>query len=83
MNGKSRVATFAFYQHGLYQVRTPTEPVWAYRGSSLIGRRSPLGPYNTTMPRALWCCWGVGVFIPLLCVRGRMNEKSHVERSVF
>ena len=25
-----------------------------YRGTSLIRKRRPLGPYNSPMPRALW-----------------------------
>ena len=26
-----------------------------YRGTSLIRKRLPLGPYSSPMPRALWC----------------------------
>ena len=34
---------------------TPTTPAAAaYRGTSLIRKRHPLGPYGRPMPRALW-----------------------------
>ena len=33
-----------------------------HRGTSLIRNRTPLGPYNRPMRRALWCSWGGGVF---------------------
>jgi len=32
----------------------------AYRGTSLIRKRNPLGPYSTPVPRALWCSQGGG-----------------------
>jgi hypothetical protein len=33
------------------------------RGSSLIRKRRPLGPYSKAMPKALWWSWVVGVFL--------------------
>ena len=30
----------------------------AYRGTSLIRKRTLLGPYSRTTPRALWWSWG-------------------------
>ena len=35
----------------------------AYRGTSLIRNRAPLGPYTRTMPRVLWWSWGGGLFL--------------------
>jgi len=32
----------------------------AYRGTSLIRKRHPVGPYSRTMPRLLWRSWGGG-----------------------
>ena len=37
--------------------------VGAYRGTSLMRKRTPLGPYSRTMPRALWGYEGVGRFL--------------------
>ena len=34
-----------------------------YRGTLLIRKRPPLGPYNSPMPRALWGSWGGGRFL--------------------
>ena len=31
-----------------------TMSISLYRGTSLIRKRPPLGPYNRAMPRALW-----------------------------
>ena len=38
-------------------------PRFAYRGTSLIRKRLPLGPYCRTMPRALWWSWGGRLFL--------------------
>ena len=29
-----------------------------YRGTSLMRKRPPLGPYTRTMPRDIWWLWG-------------------------
>ena len=34
-----------------------------YRGTSLIRKRPPVGPYSRAMPRALWWSWGGCVFL--------------------
>ena len=34
-----------------------------YRGTSLIRKRAPLGPYSRTMPRALWWPYGGLLFL--------------------
>ena len=34
-----------------------------YRGTSLIRKRRPLGPYRRTMPMALWWSWGGVLFL--------------------
>ena len=34
-----------------------------YRGTSLIRNSESLGPNSRTMPRALWCPWGGGLFL--------------------
>jgi len=31
-----------------------------YRGTSLIRKSAPLGPYSRSIPRALWWSWGGG-----------------------
>jgi len=33
-------------------------PVVSYRVTSLIRKRTPLGPYRRPVPRALWWSWG-------------------------
>jgi len=38
-------------------------PRRAYRGTSLIRNRHPVGPYSRTMPRLLWRSWGGGVLM--------------------
>jgi hypothetical protein len=55
-----------------------------HRVASLIRNRPPLGPYSTTMPRALWWSYGVGVFlmsevplyVPLLAWCGMPHQAS-------
>ena len=39
-----------------------TTSIAAYRGTSLIRKRHPGGPYSRTMPKILWWSWGVGNF---------------------
>jgi len=34
-----------------------------YRGTSLIEKRPPLGPYRRPMPRVLWWSYGGGLFL--------------------
>ena len=38
-------------------------PPRTYRGTSIIRKRTPLGPYSRTMPRLLWRSWGGGWFL--------------------
>ena len=45
----------------------------AYRGTSLIRKRTWLGPYRRHMPSVLWgsySCWGVGFFIGEVPLKG-------------
>ena len=43
----------------LYSVpRCMSMDLWQYRGTSLITKRHPLGPYTRTMPRDIWWPWG-------------------------
>ena len=35
----------------------------SYRGTSLIRKRLPLGPYSRPIPRALWWSMGGGLFL--------------------
>jgi hypothetical protein len=41
----------------------PGEDGLAYRVTSLIRKRLPMGPYSRPMPRALKGSWGVGGFL--------------------
>ena len=41
----------------------PFSVTCVYRGTSLIRKRTPLGPYSRTMPMALWGSWGGGLFL--------------------
>jgi len=34
-----------------------------YRGTFLIRKRHPIGPYSRPVPRALWWSWGGGPFL--------------------
>ena len=38
-------------------------PTLAYRGTSFIKKRLPLGPCSVPMPRALWWSWAGGCFL--------------------
>ena len=42
--------------------KLPAAHARSCRGTSLIKKRSLLGPYSRPMPKALWLSWGVGVF---------------------
>ena len=37
--------------------------ILSYRGTSLIRKRPPLGPYSRTMPRNIWGSYGGGRFL--------------------
>jgi hypothetical protein len=51
-------------QHLLYQHRHHAHQlVLHYRGTLLIGNGPPVGPYSTTIPRALWWPWGKSRFL--------------------
>jgi len=43
--------------------RAPFHSTPDYRGTSLIRNSAPLGPYNRTIPRALWRSYGGGGFL--------------------
>ena len=53
-----------------------------YRGTSLIRKRRPVGPYSRTMPWALWKSWGGAVSYdrgtPVLVIRPGRGAK-HVD----
>jgi len=65
--------------------RTPREEVRAseresYRDTSLTRNQSPPGSYNRPTPSALWCSWGVLLFLmseaPLKRAKDKVRDKA-------
>ena len=60
----------------------PAGRVMVYRGTSPIRKRTPLGPYRRTIPRALWGSWGGGRFlmgeVPLYTLNQLLQTPSEV-----
>jgi len=53
------VECLAFRIKGIYGCICSSQKVTVYRGTSLIRKRPPLGPYSSRMPRGLgWSCGG-------------------------
>ena len=50
------------FRRGIAKIQ-PGYPIVNYRGTSLIRKQPPLGSYSRTMPRALCCSQGGGVFL--------------------
>ena len=46
----------------LHQGKPEIAPPFWYRGTSLIRKRTPLGPYRRPVPRVLGESWGGGAF---------------------
>ena len=59
-----------------------------YRGTTLVGKCTPLGPYRRPMPRASWWSWGGGRVlmsqVPLYSTHpGRYEALSQVGSNVI
>jgi len=57
-----------------------------YRGTSLIRKRTPLGPYRRPMPRVLGGSWGGGRFlmgeVPLYSVEAKCGAQTEFTHSL-